>query len=85
MKNLTLHIYVTDDCWSCRETGRIVADVAPYFPEAAIDLRPLDAAAPDDVFAVPTYVLNGRVIFLGNPTREELSQKLAEAGQTVCV
>jgi len=85
MKNLTLHIYVADDCWSCQETRRIVADVTPQFPEAAIELRPIDAAAPDDVFAVPTYVLNGRVIFLGNPTREQLSQKLAAVSQTVPV
>lgn len=38
---------------------------------------------PDQVFAVPTYVLNDRVIFLGNPTRDELIRKLEAARQAV--
>ncbi|MCP4428174.1 MAG: hypothetical protein GY803_27110 [Chloroflexi bacterium] len=83
MTNLTLRVYVADDCWSCLETRRITTDIASQFPEVAVELLALDDAPPDDVFAVPTYLLNGRVIFLGNPTREELSQKLTAARQTV--
>ncbi len=44
----------------------------------------LDAAVtplPEDVFAVPTYLLNGRVISLGNPTRIELCDKLLREQQ----
>lgn len=76
MTTPTLHIYIADDCWSCHETRRIVADILPQFPEVNIELRDMSQDKPDDVFAVPTYVLNGRVISLGNPTREELRQKL---------
>jgi hypothetical protein len=82
MINQTLHVYVSDDCWTCRETRRIVADIAPQFPELTIELRAVDQDSPDAVFAVPTYVLDDRVIFLGNPTREALSQKLTAVRQT---
>lgn len=77
MTTPTLHVYIADDCWSCRETRRILADVAVQFPDIQVELRDLSQEKPDDVFAVPTYVLNGRVISLGNPTRKELHQKLA--------
>ena len=84
MNTLTLHVYVSDECWSCQETERIIADVLPRFPEISVEVRDMtDARRPEAVFAVPTYVLNGRVIFLGNPTREELSQKLVTARHTV--
>ena len=73
-----LQIYVTPDCWSCRESQQIAADVADQFPDLLIELLDLEAVdRPENVFAVPTYVYNGEVIFLGNPTREALSRKLA--------
>lgn len=75
-----LQIYISEDCWSCEETHRIVADIAPQFPTVAVEM--IDTAEtplPESVFAVPTYVLDGRVIFLGNPTRDELSYKLKRA------
>lgn len=56
---------------------RIIADVVVQFPGVKVEM--LDTAVtplPENVFAVPTYLLNGRVIFLGNPTREELCDKL---------
>lgn len=72
-----LDVYVAEHCWSCEETRRIVADIAPQFPEVDIVLRDVnDQAKPSNVFATPTYILDGRTIFLGNPTREELKQKL---------
>jgi hypothetical protein len=46
-----------------------------------IELRDLnDERRPSQVFATPTYILDERTIFLGNPTREELIQKLESAG-----
>ena len=75
-----LQVFIEEDCWSCAETRRIVADVAPDFPGVSVEF--LDMAVserPDSVFAAPTYLLNGRVISLGNPTRHELSQKLTQA------
>ena len=75
-----LHVYVTNDCWSCEEARRIVAEVKPLFPHIQIGLRVVsDERRPSEVFATPTYILNGRTIFLGNPTEKELSRKLKEA------
>jgi hypothetical protein len=79
----TLHVYIADDCWSCQETRRIVADVTDQFPETQVELRDMNQDKPEYVFAVPTYVLNGRVISLGNPTREELFQKLTMNRQPI--
>jgi alkyl hydroperoxide reductase subunit AhpF len=75
-----LDVYVSETCWACEEARRIVADLAPQYPEFSIELRDLnDERRPSHVFATPAYVLNGRTIFLGNPTREELKNKLEAA------
>ena len=72
-----LDVYIEDTCWACTESRRIVAYIAPLVPNIDIELRDLkDQRRPGAVFASPTYVLDGRVIYLGNPTREELLQKL---------
>jgi alkyl hydroperoxide reductase subunit AhpF len=79
---IKLQVYISDECWTCEEAQRIVADVATQFPHITMEL--LDTATislPDGVFAVPTYVLNGRVISLGNPTRDELCEKLLAVQQ----
>ena len=75
-----LDVYVSETCWSCDEARQIVADIGPRFPGITIELRDIsDERRPGSVFATPTYVLDGRTLFLGNPTREQLQQKLAEA------
>lgn len=74
-----LDVYVSEECWVCDETRRIVADITPKFPDLDIELRDVkDGRCPSMVFATPTYVLDGRTIYLGNPTREELVQKLED-------
>ena len=78
-----LDVYITEECWACDEARRIVADLAPQFPNIDIELRDVhDERPPSTVFATPTYILDGRTIFLGNPTLEELSQKLEVISQT---
>ena len=64
----TLTVYIADDCWSCAETLRILDDVAPLFPDLALNVvNTQQEPLPDGVFAVPTYLLNNKVISLGNP------------------
>lgn len=76
----TLEVYISDECWSCQETRRIVGVIAPRFPAVRIELRDLsDGRRPSSVFATPTYVLDGQTVYLGNPTEEELGRKLATA------
>ena len=79
----TLNVYVTDGCWSCEETRVIVAEMQHQFPEVEIALLDLHPELwPDEVFAVPTYMLDGRVISLGNPSREKLQNKIVAAKAT---
>jgi len=83
---IKLQVYVSEDCWTCEETRRMVADVVPQFPEVTVELLDIKTSQhPEHVFAVPTYLLNGRIIFLGNPTRQQLSQKLAAACHHITV
>ena len=73
-----LVVYVEEGCWSCQETPNILADIAPHFPDLEIELLDLrHNQKPDYVFATPTYVLDGRIIFLGNPSSADLRRKLA--------
>jgi hypothetical protein len=75
-----LEVYIADNCWSCNATKQIVAEIGQQFPSITIELRDIgDERRPSCVFATPTYVLDGRTIFLGNPTPEQLLHKLEEA------
>ena len=75
-----LDVYVAEHCWSCDETRKIVDDLRVQFPNVAISLLDVDPQEwPEQVFAVPTYLLDGRVLSLGNPTPEMLYDKLIAA------
>lgn len=75
-----LQVYIKDDCWTCAESRRIVADIAPQFPQISVELVDMETSnLPQDVFAVPTYVLDGRVISMGNPYRDVLRREIKDA------
>ena len=77
-----LDIYVSSHCSNCAEARLLAHEAAAVFPAVSvhvIDLDMTEAPAPEYVVAAPTYVLNGRVISLGNPYREELFTYLLEA------
>jgi hypothetical protein len=79
-----LDVYVSRECLNCDESVRLAAAVADRFPGVqvrVVDLtRLLDSGPlPDVVVAVPTYLLDDRVISLGNPYPEELFARLSEA------
>ncbi len=77
---IKLQIFVTDDCWSCEESRQIAAETEARFQNVEVTLVDLNSKErPASVFAAPTYLLNGRVISLGNPRREALWQQLAQA------
>jgi alkyl hydroperoxide reductase subunit AhpF len=75
-----LEVYISKGCWNCDESQRIVADMRAQFPKMNIRLHDMtDDELPGNVFAVPTYVLNGRVLYVGNPRPDELKARLATA------
>ncbi|RME48058.1 MAG: hypothetical protein D6796_06830, partial [Caldilineae bacterium] len=78
-----LKVYITDDCPTCQETKDLVAMLQEIFPNLQIDLLNLsnpNTIYPDSVFATPTFALNGRTIFLGNPSPAEMIACLQEEG-----
>jgi len=74
-----LQIYVASHCPNCDEAVRLARVASRLFPRLLVEVVDLDQSPSEvaEVFAVPTYVLNGRVCFLGNPSEEELCQILA--------
>jgi hypothetical protein len=78
-----LEIYVAPNCFGC-ETARILAGIVRALDRPDLEVRLLDlgepgVSRPPTVFAVPTYVLDGRVISLGNPEQDWL---LAQVGSS---
>lgn len=77
----TLEIFVAPDCLGCETARDLAASVretgAPHLDVHVIDLGAPDAVRPPAVFAVPTYLLDGRVLSLGNPDPAWLIERLA--------
>ena len=72
-KNRTMHleIYITDQCTNCRE-AMLIAEQARSIAGLEVTVVNLDEPGqrvPPQVFATPTYVLDGLVVSLGNPER----------------
>jgi Thioredoxin domain len=77
-----LDVYVSSHCTNCGEARLLADEAAASYPRLVVRVIDLDLStgmAPEYVVAAPTYVLNGRVISLGNPYREELFAYLLEA------
>lgn len=76
-----LRVYVDRDCWNCQEARALAHEMAAVFPSIRVELIDLEqvSSRPDDIFATPTFVLNGCVISLGNPSREALHQHILRA------
>jgi len=82
MKGETVQVYVTQDCWSCQESHRIIERVQRE--RSDIEMIAVDVTSdvpPEFVFAVPTYAIGATVLFLGNPTAGELIAKVDGFGK----
>lgn len=80
MKPKKLRVYVARHCESCVEALRLAAEVRQKCQAVTVEVIDLDAEESqnwDDVFSVPTWLLDGSVISLGNPSVEELEARLA--------
>jgi thioredoxin family protein len=79
-----LEIYISDQCANCREAG-VLAEAARSIAGLEVTVVNLDVPGqrvPPQVFATPTYVLNGLVVSLGNPERVAFLARLrAELAQ----
>jgi len=75
---IKLCVYVERDCWNCQEARALAQEMAEAFPQLHVEVVEMAQGVdrPDGVFAAPTFTLNGRVISLGNPTREALRRRI---------
>ncbi len=72
-----LQVYVTSACGSCVRSRELVAQLRRSRPGAAVEVvdleqLPLGHPLPAGLVGTPTYFLNGRVRWLGNPDPAEL-------------
>ena len=77
--DVSVRIYVMENCFACDYAMEVAETIQDKFPE--VDVRIVDMAnpseaIPDNVFATPTYLLNGRVWSLGNPSPEQVTDTL---------
>ena len=83
---MRLDIYITNQCTNCRE-ALLVAERARTIAGLRVAVINLDQPAqhiPPHIFAVPTYVLDGKVVSLGNPERDKfLSMLRTEVQQQI--
>ena len=77
---MILEIYVAPDCPPCVEARAIATDIRSLLPWLRVELVELDGRrwAPPGVVATPTYLLDGKVVSLGNPRRERLVRMIAD-------
>ena len=78
MDQAELEIFVEANCSLCQRALSLAEDVDGRYPDLAV--RVIDVREPagqrDDVFAVPTFVLDGRVVSLGNPKQSFLRSEI---------
>jgi alkyl hydroperoxide reductase subunit AhpF len=82
--HVLLEVYVAAHCWQCHEARGLAEDMAHVFPvlhTRVVDLDQPGTLHPPGVFAVPTFLLNGKIVSLGTPFREELTRKIRSAFQ----
>jgi hypothetical protein len=79
-----LQVYVSQGCDSCARAREIGAEVSLAYPGVTVEIVDVSEAGsggglPEAVIAVPTYLLDGVVVSLGNPHLASLREKLAAA------
>lgn len=79
----TLRVLIAPHCFGCERAQQLAAAAQARFPGLVVlvvDLEQFAATLPPGVVAVPAYILDGRLLFTGNPTAEALYRALIGAG-----
>ncbi len=75
-----LRIFVTEHCPSCSFSYDVAERIRTRYPLVkveVIDLGAMPEQRPEEVFATPTYLLNGRVWSLGNPSDQMIEDEFS--------
>ena len=73
-------IYVAEHCLSCDYSYEVAEDIRRDFPQVAvriINMAKTEEEIPEAVFATPTYLLNGKLWSLGNPSPTQVVDTLS--------
>ncbi len=71
----TLDIYVWRHCFGYDEAFRLAYEIGQSLPHLQVEVRIMEEISEHDlpeIIATPSYFLNGRLLFLGNPWLDEL-------------
>ncbi len=74
-----LEVYVAEHCFGCDEALKLATEISQSLPHLQVKVRNLEGMTEDDlpeIIATPSYFLNSRLLFLGNPRLEELAAKI---------
>ncbi|MCC9077533.1 thioredoxin family protein [Litorilinea aerophila] len=72
-------IYVAEHCETCHYAHEVANLIRTHYPQVTlrvVDIEHTDEVIPEAVFAIPTYLLNGKVWSLGNPSTEKVMETL---------
>ncbi len=81
---LTLKIFITQSCPTCTETYTIARQIRQNYPDLTVELVDItdqQAVVPESIFATPTFMLNNRVVSLGNPSVADVAGWVNQAIQ----
>ncbi|NJN82110.1 MAG: hypothetical protein HC802_07405 [Caldilineaceae bacterium] len=76
---VAITVYVAAHCPTCdyaREVARSIREEYPRVQVQLVDVENTTEVIPETVFATPTYLLNGRVWSLGNPSAQKITESL---------
>lgn len=79
----SLQVVIAAGCFGCSEAVRIFHEVreqVPSVPAELIDLSLEPARKPQEVVAVPSYLIDGKLAFTGNPSVQRLVDELLANG-----
>ena len=73
-----LQVFVEPACPTCRRAIQLAEGVDAAYPQLVVDIVDIRnrERERDDVFAVPTFVLDDRVLSLGNPQESTLRREI---------
>ena len=78
--NTTVAIYVAQHCGTCKYAYEVAETIQTTYPQVEVRLIDMETTVekiPEAVFATPTYLLNGRLWSLGNPSPEQIHETLS--------
>lgn len=81
MSDNLLQIYVSKSCWGHHQARKIAYQMRVEYADLCVEFVVREQAHdwPDTVIATPAYVLNDKLVSLGNPALDDLRDRLDAA------